>query len=133
MWCTRSQHLCPVSRQPQSGAGLQSPPPPSSPTRLHGALPAARRFYAPQLFESIGHGTNAALLNTVVIGAVNVASTVVAILCVDKFGRKVLFLGGRSPASCRLQAPGRQRHALHSRCMLDCMLRQQAAAVGSPS
>jgi hypothetical protein len=37
-----------------------------------------------QLFESTGSGGNAALLNTVIIGAVNVASTVVAILLVDK-------------------------------------------------
>jgi hypothetical protein len=37
-----------------------------------------------QLFESTGAGGNAALLNTVIIGAVNVASTVVAILLVDK-------------------------------------------------
>lgn len=41
-------------------------------------------FYAPQLFETTGSGGNAALLNTVIIGAVNVASTVVAILVVDK-------------------------------------------------
>lgn len=50
-------------------------------------------FYAPQLFESIGHGTKAALLNTVVIGAVNVGSTLVSIVSVDKLGRKILFVG----------------------------------------
>lgn len=51
-------------------------------------------FYAPQLFETTGSGGNAALLNTVIIGAVNVASTVVAILVVDKFGRKFLLIQG---------------------------------------
>ena len=51
-------------------------------------------FYAPQLFQSLGSSTNAALLNTVVIGAVNVGSTVVAILAVDRLGRRMLFFEG---------------------------------------
>jgi hypothetical protein len=37
-----------------------------------------------ELFEATGAGGSAALLNTVIIGAVNVASTVVAVLVVDK-------------------------------------------------
>jgi SP family xylose:H+ symportor-like MFS transporter len=37
-----------------------------------------------ELFETTGSGADAALLNTVIIGAVNVASTVVAVLVVDK-------------------------------------------------
>lgn len=37
-----------------------------------------------ELFEATGAGASAALLNTVIIGAVNVASTVVAVLVVDK-------------------------------------------------
>jgi hypothetical protein len=49
-------------------------------------LPAAT-----ELFEATGSGADAALLNTVIIGAVNVASTVVAILVVDRWvGRGVL-------------------------------------------
>jgi sugar porter (SP) family MFS transporter len=51
-------------------------------------------FYAPQLFQTTGAGSDAALLNTVIIGAVNVASTVVAILVVDRFGRKFLLIEG---------------------------------------
>lgn len=51
-------------------------------------------FYAPQLFQTTGAGADAALLNTVIIGAVNVASTVVAILVVDRFGRKFLLIEG---------------------------------------
>ena len=49
-------------------------------------------FYAPQIFESIGGGTGGALESTVVTGAVNVVSTIVAILAVDRLGRRVLFL-----------------------------------------
>jgi hypothetical protein len=41
-------------------------------------------FYAPQLFQSTGAAAEAALLNTVIIGAVNVGATVVAVLVVDK-------------------------------------------------
>lgn len=42
-------------------------------------------FYAPQLFESVGHDASGALLSTVITGAVNVASTVVAIIMVDRW------------------------------------------------
>ena len=41
-------------------------------------------FYAPQLFESLGSGTEMALLTTVIIGAVNVGTTLVAMVSVDK-------------------------------------------------
>ncbi|KAI8470525.1 MAG: general substrate transporter [Monoraphidium minutum] len=51
-------------------------------------------FYAPQLFEATGAGTEAALLASVVTGAVNVVSTIVAIVVVDRLGRKFLFLAG---------------------------------------
>ncbi|KAF6263304.1 general substrate transporter [Scenedesmus sp. NREL 46B-D3] len=51
-------------------------------------------FYAPQLFATTGSGGDAALLNTVIIGVVNVVSTVVAILVVDRFGRKFLLIQG---------------------------------------
>ncbi|KAL3147178.1 species-specific tRNA processing, variant 3 [Trebouxia sp. C0010 RCD-2024] len=51
-------------------------------------------FYAPVLFNSIGSGHTAALLNTVIIGAVNVLATVVAIVVVDRLGRKFLLIAG---------------------------------------
>lgn len=47
-------------------------------------------FYAPVLFKSIGFGNDAALYYAVIVGAVNVLSTVVAIVVVDKWGRKPL-------------------------------------------
>lgn len=37
-------------------------------------------FYVPVIFSSLGSGAEGALLNTVIIGAVNVASTFVSIL-----------------------------------------------------
>lgn len=51
-------------------------------------------FYAPVLFNSIGSGHTASLLNTVIIGAVNVLATVVAIVVVDRLGRKFLLIAG---------------------------------------
>eukprot|EP00891_Asterochloris_glomerata_P006021 jgi/Astpho2/6021/Aster-03978 len=51
-------------------------------------------FYASQLFVVLGAGQNSALLNTAIIGAVNVGSTLAAIILVDRLGRKALFLEG---------------------------------------
>ncbi|DBA92501.1 hypothetical protein WJX77_004796 [Trebouxia sp. C0004] len=51
-------------------------------------------FYATELFDVLGDGANAALLNTAIVGAVNVGSTILAIILVDRLGRKVLFAEG---------------------------------------
>ncbi|RZC85366.1 hypothetical protein C5167_041546 [Papaver somniferum] len=49
-------------------------------------------FYAPVLFQTVGFGANAALISSVIIGFVNVFSTLVSIKTVDKFGRRALLL-----------------------------------------
>ena len=41
-------------------------------------------FYATQLFDVLGDGSNSALLDTAIIGAVNVGSTILAIVLVDR-------------------------------------------------
>lgn len=51
-------------------------------------------YYAPAIFKTLGNGTDAALLQTVFVGLVNLSFTVVAILTVDKFGRKPLQIIG---------------------------------------
>lgn len=51
-------------------------------------------FYAPVLFKTLGFGNDASLMSAVVSGLVNVFATIVSIVCVDKFGRRVLFLQG---------------------------------------
>ena len=51
-------------------------------------------YYAPRIFESMGAGKDASLLQTVVMGLVNVIFTVVAILTVDRWGRKPLLMVG---------------------------------------
>jgi sugar porter (SP) family MFS transporter len=50
--------------------------------------------YAPKIFESIGASKDDQLLQTVFIGAVNLVFTVLAMILVDKLGRKPLMLIG---------------------------------------
>lgn len=51
-------------------------------------------YYAPRIFESMGAAKDASMLQTIVMGLVNVIFTVVAILSVDKWGRKPLLITG---------------------------------------
>ncbi len=51
-------------------------------------------YYAPDIFRKMGSGTDAALMQTIIVGAINLTFTVVAILTVDKFGRKPLMIIG---------------------------------------
>lgn len=51
-------------------------------------------YYAPRIFESMGAAKDASMLQTIIMGFVNVVFTVVAILTVDKWGRKPLLITG---------------------------------------
>ncbi len=51
-------------------------------------------FYAPMIFEQSGIGTDAAFMQAVLVGIVNVVATVVAILLIDKLGRRPLMIAG---------------------------------------
>lgn len=51
-------------------------------------------YYAPEIFKSMGSGTDSALLQTIIVGIINLSFTVLAILTVDKFGRKPLLIIG---------------------------------------
>jgi len=51
-------------------------------------------YYAPRIFESMGAAKDASMLQTVVMGLINVIFTVVAIATVDKYGRKILLMIG---------------------------------------
>lgn len=51
-------------------------------------------YYAPEIFKTMGSGTDSALLQTIIVGIVNLSFTVLAILTVDKFGRKPLLITG---------------------------------------
>lgn len=51
-------------------------------------------FYAPVLFQSMGFGGNASLYSSALTGAVLCSSTLVSIVTVDRWGRRVLLIGG---------------------------------------
>ncbi|MDB6009782.1 MAG: D-xylose transporter XylE [Gammaproteobacteria bacterium] len=51
-------------------------------------------YYAPLMFQNMGASTEGALLQTIVVGAANVVFTVVAIVSVDRLGRKPLLVAG---------------------------------------
>ncbi|WP_085524498.1 D-xylose transporter XylE [Tuberibacillus sp. Marseille-P3662] len=51
-------------------------------------------YYAPRIFESMGAGESASMLQTIIMGVVNVGFTIIAIQTVDKWGRKPLLMIG---------------------------------------
>lgn len=51
-------------------------------------------YFAPEIFKQLGSGTDAAMLQTIVVGFVNVLFTIIAIWSVDKLGRKPLMIIG---------------------------------------
>ena len=51
-------------------------------------------YYAPRIFENMGASGDASMLQTVVMGIVNIVFTVVAIFTVDKVGRRPLLIIG---------------------------------------
>jgi sugar porter (SP) family MFS transporter len=58
-------------------------------------------FYAPMIFEQSGIGTNAAFMQAVLVGLVNLAFTIVAIVYIDRLGRRrLLGVGITGVAAC---------------------------------
>jgi MFS transporter, SP family, xylose:H+ symportor len=51
-------------------------------------------YYAPEIFRNMGAATDVALLQTVIVGVINLSFTVLAIFTVDRFGRKPLMIIG---------------------------------------
>jgi len=60
-------------------------------------------YYAPEIFKNMGSNTDASLLQTIIVGAINLTFTVVAIFTVDRYGRKPLqIIGALGMASSML-------------------------------
>ena len=51
-------------------------------------------FYGPTIFEQSGVGTNAAFAQATYVGIINVVFTIIAMLTIDKFGRRPLLIIG---------------------------------------
>ncbi|WP_302849287.1 sugar porter family MFS transporter [Polaribacter sejongensis] len=56
-------------------------------------------FYAPMIFEQTGIGTNASFIQAALVGVTNLGFTIVAMLVIDKFGRKPLLIIGMAGIS----------------------------------
>jgi SP family xylose:H+ symportor-like MFS transporter len=63
-------------------------------------------YYAPVIFNHATHSGNASLLATVLLGAVNVVFTILAMALVDRAGRKPLLLAGAAGMALCLVAMG---------------------------
>ncbi|WP_051251060.1 sugar porter family MFS transporter [Paenibacillus harenae] len=60
-------------------------------------------YYAPEIFKAAGAGTNASLVQTILVGLINLLFTLVAMWLIDKVGRKALLLiGSASMTVCLL-------------------------------
>jgi len=53
-------------------------------------------YYAPEILKAAGAGTNAALIQTILVGFINFIFTILSIWLIDKAGRKALLLAGTS-------------------------------------
>ena len=53
-------------------------------------------FYAPMIFQQSGVGTDAAFMQAILVGLVNLVFTVLAILLIDRLGRRPLLVAGLS-------------------------------------
>ncbi|NEW82775.1 MAG: sugar porter family MFS transporter [Mariniphaga sp.] len=51
-------------------------------------------YYAPKIFANIGQSNNSALMQTILIGGTNLVFTLVAMVLIDRFGRKLLIVVG---------------------------------------
>jgi SP family xylose:H+ symportor-like MFS transporter len=67
-------------------------------------------YYAGDVFRSMGSENDTALLQTIIVGAVNLTFTVVAIVTVDRFGRKPLMVIGAIAMGVSMIALGLSFH-----------------------
>jgi MFS transporter, sugar porter (SP) family len=63
-------------------------------------------YYAGNIFRNMGASTDSSLFQTIIVGIVNLTFTVLAILTVDKFGRKPLMIIGASGMAISMFALG---------------------------
>ena len=80
-------------------------------------------YYAPEIFKAAGAGSDSAFSQTVIVGAVNLAFTFVAIWLVDRAGRKPLLIVGTLAQAVALVAVGLMFHSGRSGAgVLVCIL-----------
>jgi SP family xylose:H+ symportor-like MFS transporter len=70
-------------------------------------------YYAGDIFRSMGEGNDSSLLQTIIVGIVNLTFTVLAIATVDRFGRKPLMIIGALGMGVSMIALGFSFHLKH--------------------
>lgn len=68
-------------------------------------------YYAPEIFKKLGSAADSALLQTIIVGGVNMVFTLIAIWTVDKLGRKPLMILGSAGMGICLFALGYAAYA----------------------
>lgn len=63
-------------------------------------------YYAPEIFKATGAGTDASLLQTILVGLINLVFTLLSMWLIDKVGRKALVLVGSSVMTVSLAVIG---------------------------
>ncbi|MFC0214016.1 sugar porter family MFS transporter [Paenibacillus chartarius] len=71
-------------------------------------------YYAPEIFRQTGAGTNAALVQTILVGLINFLFTILAVWLIDKVGRKALLLVGSAAMTICLAVIGIAFHSGHT-------------------
>lgn len=71
-------------------------------------------YYAPEIFKQTGAGTNASLIQTILVGLINFLFTILAVWLIDKVGRKALLLVGSSTMAVCLLVIGAAFHSGHT-------------------
>ncbi|GLI06153.1 arabinose-proton symporter [Paenibacillus tyrfis] len=68
-------------------------------------------YYAPEIFKETGAGTNASLVQTILVGLINFLFTILALWLIDKAGRKALLLVGSALMTVSLLVIGIAFHS----------------------
>jgi SP family galactose:H+ symporter-like MFS transporter len=67
-------------------------------------------YYAPRIFQAMGYSTEAQMWFTVIVGAVNVLATFIAIALIDRWGRKPILYTGFTVMTIGLGIVGAMMH-----------------------
>ena len=63
-------------------------------------------YYAPEIFKNVGANTDTAMLQTIIVGAANFTFTLIAMMTVDRWGRKPLMIAGALVMAASMLALG---------------------------
>ncbi len=70
-------------------------------------------YYAPLMFKNMGASTDASLLQTIIVGVANIVFTLVALVTVDRWGRKPLLILGAVMMAVSMLTLGTLFHTGH--------------------